>query len=134
VLLEARRFGGPKDDGGSGIAYDRRGNLTLAGIFQGTIAIEGSKLTGKDSYNLFIARFYRDELSCVAGFEDHRLDWATEVDGPYSGDFENNPRIGLTTQGDVMVTGSYQPAARFGSFYLGSTGQEDGFLAFLNAL
>ena len=134
VLLAAQRFGGPQDDGGSGIAYDRHGNLILAGIFQGTISIEGSTLTGKDSYNLFIAKFSRDAVSCVAGFADHKLDWATEADGPFSGDFENNPRIGLTYQGNVMVTGSYQPTAQFGSLSLGSTGSEDGFVAFLNAL
>jgi hypothetical protein len=134
VLLEAQRFGGAQDDGGSGIAYDRHGNLILAGIFQGTIAIHGSTLTGKDPYNLFIAKFSHDEVSCVAGSADHGLDWAAEADGPFSGDFENNPRIGLTKQGDVMVTGSYQPTAQFGSLHLGSTGSEDGFVAFLNAL
>jgi hypothetical protein len=133
VLLDAQRFGGTQDDGGSGIAYDRRGNLILAGIFQGTIAIEGVTLTGKDPYNLFIAKFSRAEASCVAGFADHRPDWVAEADGPFSGDFENNPRIGLTSQGGVMVTGSYQPTAQFGSLKLGSAGLEDGFLAFLNA-
>ena len=133
VLLTAQRFGGPQDDGGSGIAYDRYGNLILAGIFQGTITIEGSTLTGKDPYNLFIAKFSRDADSCVAGFADHSLDWAAEADGPFSGDFENNPRIGLTRRGDVLVTGSYQPTATFGSLSLGSTGTEDGFLAFWNA-
>ena len=71
----AQRFGGPQDDGGSGIAYDRYGNLILAGIFQGTITIEGSTLTGKDPDNLFIAKFSRDADSCVAGFADHSLDW-----------------------------------------------------------
>ena len=134
VLLAAQRFGGTQDEGGSGIAYDRHGNLILAGIFQGTIAIEGVTLTGKDPYNLFIAKFSREEASCVAGFADHRPDWVTEADGPFSGDFENNPRIGLTNQGDVMVTGSYQPAAQFGSLKLGSAGLKDGFLALLNTL
>jgi hypothetical protein len=134
VLLAAQRFGGPQDDGGSGIAYDRHGNLILAGIFRGTISIEGSTLTGKDPYNLFIAKFSRDAVSCVAGFADHKLDWAVEADGPSSGDFENNPRIGLTYQGGVMVTGSYQPTAQFGNLSLASTGSGDGFIAFLNAL
>jgi hypothetical protein len=134
VLLTAQRFGGTQDDGGSGIAYDRHGNLIVAGIFQGTISIEGSTLTGKDPYNLFIAKFSRDAVSCVASFADHKLDWAAEADGPFSGDFENNPRIGLTNQGDVMVTGSYQPAAHFGSVNLVSMGMEDGFLALLNVL
>ncbi len=134
VLLEARRFGGAQDDGGSGIAYDRHGNLIVAGIFQGTIAFGGTTLTGKDPYNLFIAKFSRDEVSCVAGVPDHGLDWAAEADGPFSGDFENNPRIGLTSHGDVMVTGSYQPTAQFGNLPLGTTGTEDGFLAFLTVL
>jgi hypothetical protein len=133
VLLAAQRFGGTQDDGGSGIAYDRHGNLILAGIFQGTIAIEGVTLTGKDTYNLFVAKFSREESSCVAGFADHRPDWTTEANGPSTGDFENNPRIGLTSQGDVMVTGSYQPTAQFGSLKLGSAGLADGFLAILNA-
>jgi len=134
VLLGAQRFGGPQDDGGSGIAYDHHGNLILAGIFQGTIAFEGTNLTGKDPYNLFIAKFSRSDVSCVAGSADHKLDWAAEADGPFSGDFENNPRIGLTSHGDVRVTGSYQPAAQFGSVTLGTTGTEDGFLAFLSAI
>jgi hypothetical protein len=134
VLLAAQRFGGTQDEGGSGIAYDRRGNLILAGIFQGTIAIEGTTLTGKDAYNLFIAKFSRDAVSCLAGFADHKLDWAAEADGPFTDDFENSVRIGLTNQGDVMVTGSYQPAAQFGSTKLVSAGMADGFLAFLSAL
>jgi hypothetical protein len=133
VLLEAQRFGGPQDDGGSGIAYDRHGNLILAGIFQGTIAIEGSTLTGRDPYNLFVAKFSRTEMSCVAGVADHGLDWVAEADGPFSGDFENNPRIGLTKQGGVMVAGSYPATAQFGSIALSSTGAPDGFVAFLNA-
>lgn len=133
VLLEAQRFGGPQDDGGSGIAYDRHGKLILAGIFQGTIAIEGSTLTGRDPYNLFVAKFSRTEMSCVAGVADHGLDWAAEADGPFSGDFENNPRIGLTKQGGVMVAGSYPATAQFGSIALSSTGAPDGFVAFLNA-
>jgi hypothetical protein len=133
VLLEARRFGGPQDDGGSGIAYDRHGHLIVAGVFQGAIAFGASTLTGKEPYNLFIAKFSRDEVSCVADFADHGLAWAAEADGAGTGGFENNPRIGVTSQGDVIVAGSYQPTAQFGSFKLGSAGMQDGFLAFLNA-
>jgi hypothetical protein len=44
---------------------------------------------------------------------------------------ENDPRIGLTADGDVLVTGAYQPVARFGSFTLKSSGLADGFLALL---
>jgi len=43
VLLDAQRFGGVKDDGGSGIDYDRHGNLIVAGIFQDTIRLKGAR-------------------------------------------------------------------------------------------
>jgi hypothetical protein len=133
VLLEAQRFGGPYDDGGSGIAYDRYGHLVLEGIFQGTIAVGRTTLTGRDPYNLFVAKFSRDEVSCIAGFATHQPAWAVEADGPSSGNFENNPRIGLTGGGDVIVTGSYQPKAQFGTLKLNGTGSEDGFVSFLKA-
>ncbi|HEY6618356.1 MAG TPA: SBBP repeat-containing protein [Steroidobacteraceae bacterium] len=124
VLLDARRFGGAQDEGGSGIAYDRLGNLIVAGIFQGKINIEGRTLTGKDSFNLFVAKFTADERG---------LDWAVEADGPGIGGFENDPRIGLTAAGDVLVTGAYEPSAQFDSFKLPSAGLGDGFLALLSA-
>jgi len=47
VLLNARRLGGMQDDGGSGIAYDHDDNLYVAGVFQGTINVEGQTLTGE---------------------------------------------------------------------------------------
>jgi hypothetical protein len=142
VLLDARRFGGPQDEGGSGIAYDRLGSLIVAGIFQDRIKIEGHTLTGKDFFNLFVAKFARDERRCRAGHETdfdelhasaaNRLDWAKEADGPGAGGFENDPRIGLTARGDVLVTGAYEPSAQFDRFKLRSAGLEDGFLALLS--
>jgi hypothetical protein len=133
VLLEARRFGGTNDEGGSGIAYDRRGNLILAGIFQGTIRIAGKNVTGENAYDLFIAKFSRDEVSCVAGFAEHGVEWVAQAGGLYGSDFEDDPRIGLTKQGDVMAAGSFLPPAQFGSIKLEGTGVQDGVLAFLNA-
>jgi len=128
VLLDARRFGGALDEGGSGIAYDRSGNLIVAGIFQDEITFEGRTLTGKDTFNLFVAKFSREP-------EQHgsAVKWVEEADGPGVGGFENDPRIGLTARGDVLVTGSYEPAAQFGAFTLNSDGIEDGFLALLSA-
>lgn len=124
VLLGAQRFGGAQDDGGSGIAYDSAGNLIVAGIFQGSITIKGHTLTGKDTFNLFVAKFAR-----VGG----GVDWAAEADGPGIDGFENDPRIGLTSGGDVLVTGAYEPSAQFGHLTLQSAGLEDGFLALLGA-
>jgi hypothetical protein len=142
VLLDARRFGGAKDDGGSGIAYDRHGNLVVAGVFQGTIKIEGRTLTGKDPFNLFVAKFERNEHGRAArngtdsveerAFAAKGLTWIKEADGPGAEGFENNPRIGLTSHGDVLVTGAYQPGAKFDSFVLDSAGLEDAFLSLLS--
>jgi hypothetical protein len=141
VLLDARRFGGVQDEGGSGIAYDRHGNLIVAGVFQDAIKIEGRTLTGSDPLNLFVAKFARDERKRGAedrtdsdeqhGFAPDRLNWIKEADGPFVGGFEGGPRIGLTAHGDVLVTGGYQPAARFDGFKLKSAGLDDGFLALL---
>lgn len=123
VLLSARRFGGAQDEGGSGIAYDASSNLIVVGGFQDTIQIEGRTLTGKHPFNLFVAKF--------APSGDASQDWAVEADGPGSGDFENNPRIGLTSGGYVLVTGAYATSAQFGQFRVLSNGLTDGFLAFL---
>ena len=141
VLLDARRFGGVKDEGGTGIAYDRRSKLIVAGIFQRTLKIEGRTLTGKNSTNLFVAKFARDEGRCVAesgldSDEPHAsaantLNWIKGADGPFIGSLEVGPRIGLTALGDVLVTGAYQPAAQFDGFKLQSVGLQDGFLALL---
>jgi hypothetical protein len=128
VLLDARRFGGAQNEGGSGIAYDRHSKLIVAGVFQESINIEGRTLTGKDTFNLFLAEFSRDEQNCAAG---SGLDWVHAADGPGVGGLENDPRIGLTALGDVLVTGAYQPVARFGGFTLKSSGLADGFLALL---
>lgn len=123
VLLNAHRFGGAQDDGGSGIAYDHSNNLIVAGVFQNRITIQGRTLTGKDSFNLVVAKFAPDGKASEG--------WAIEADGPGIGDFENSPRIGLTPGGDVLVTGVYQTSAQFGRFGILSNGLADGFLAFL---
>jgi hypothetical protein len=126
VLLDARRFGGAQDEGGSGIAYDSRGSLIVSGVFANQIKIDGHTLTGRDPTNLFVARFGRDERGRCG-----EADWAREADGPGT-NLENDPRIGLTAQGDVLVIGAYQPTAKFDSFTLEAAGLDDGFLALLS--
>jgi hypothetical protein len=139
VLLDARRYGGTLDDGASGIAYDRQGNLTFAGEFGSQIKIEGQTLTGNDPTSLFVVRFFHSDKQCRPGqktnfadrldFAPHKLDWTKSADGAGVADLENNSRIALTSDGGVWVTGTYGPTARFDSFRLISAGEEDGFLA-----
>jgi hypothetical protein len=143
VLLNAQRFGGAKDDGGSAVAYDRHSKLILAGVFQDTIRIDGRRLTGASSLNLFVAKFARDERRCGPGYgtdsdEQHgfaanTLAWIKGANGPFIPSWESGPRVGLTARGDVLMTGAFQPTAQFGGFKLQSAGLQDGFLALLRA-
>jgi hypothetical protein len=143
VLLSARRLGGVKNDGASGVAYDRRGNLIVAGTFQGTMRIEGRTLTGKDTSNLFVAKFSREDPRCTAGssadpdqwpaFPANSLVWLSGATGALDSNFENGPRAGLSARGDVLVAGALESATQFGSFKLQSAGMQDGFLAMLKA-
>jgi hypothetical protein len=121
AVLEAQRFGEAKNDGGSGIAYDSHGNLLVSGIFQRGIKFGEQTLSGTDTYSLFVTSF---------GTTDH-VSWAKAADGPGIGGFENDPRLGITAEGDVLVTGAYRPSALFGAIELFTAGGADGFLALL---
>ena len=136
VLLKARRIGGMQDDGGSGIAYDRKGNLYVAGVFQGTINIEGQTLTGDKPFNLFVLKFRgrsREGQKESAGSAAGELAWVKKADGPGRELFEQNPRMCVTATREVLVTGAYRDTAVFDAISLQSAGEEDIFLASLNA-
>jgi len=129
VLLDARRYGGAENDGGSGVAYDSQGKLFVAGIFESsTLKIDRATLTANDPSNLFVAKFAPNGQAHGAA---NTLVWAKAADGPGLGDFENDPRLGVTAQGDVVVTGPYEPTAVFRGFRLNTSGADDGFLSLL---
>jgi hypothetical protein len=134
VLLNARRIGGVRDDGGSGIAYDRKGNLYVAGTFQGTMNVEGQTLTGEKPFNLFVLKFrersreQQKKPSAAAG----ELAWVKKADGPGQEGLVGNAGMGVTPRGTVLVTGVYRDAAVFDNITLHSAGEGDIFLAQLN--
>jgi hypothetical protein len=136
VLLKARRIGGMQNDGGSGIAYDRNGNLYVAGVFQGTINVEGRPLTGEKPFNLFVLKLRgrsREEERKPAASATGGLAWVKKADGPGQEQFEINPRMCVTATRKVLVTGAYRDTAVFGAIPLQSVGEEDIFLAELSA-
>ena len=103
----------------------------MAGFFQDSISIGGHTVSGKSPSNLFVARLARDEQMCGPGSGAGSLNWLKAAEGPILGGWEGGPRMGVTAQGDVLVTGTYQPTAQFGDFKLRSAGLEDGFAALL---
>lgn len=134
VLLEARRFGGPLDEGGTGVAYDRHGNLTLAGLFNNTLAIGGQTLVGKTPLNLVVATFSQSLQVCTPTPNSSKLAWAHTAGGMYVPSYETGPRLGLSPDGDALVTGEFQSTSQFGDFTtLHSAGGTDGFMALLEA-
>ncbi|MGC1905147.1 MAG: SBBP repeat-containing protein [Candidatus Acidiferrum sp.] len=137
VLLDARRIGGMQDDGGSGIAYDHKDNLYVAGVFQGTINVEGQTLTGEKPFNLFVLKFRgrspEEQRKPAASAAAGGLAWVKKADGPGQDQFELNPRMDVTASGTVLVTGVYRDIAIFDAITLHSAGEEDIFLAELSA-
>jgi len=134
VLLKALRFGGIQDDGGSGIAYDRKGHLYVTGVFQGTINVEGQTLTGEKPFNLFVLKFRgsREEHRNPTASATGELAWAKKAGGPGREQFEQNPRMCVSATREVLVTGAYRDTAVFDAISLQSAGEEDIFLAELN--
>jgi hypothetical protein len=118
VLQSARRLGGVRQDGGSGIAYDGAGNLYVAGVFSGTLHVGTHVLTGSKTSNLFVLKF-------AAG----RLAWVKSADGAGTQGFEVNPRLAVDPTGRVWVTGPFTGDATFGGTTLHSTGAEDVFVS-----
>ncbi|MBS0416087.1 MAG: hypothetical protein JSR66_00125 [Proteobacteria bacterium] len=134
VLLEARRFGGAADEGGTGIAYDKHGNLTLAGLFKGALQIGGQTLIGKTALNLFVATFAQAQQMCTPTPNTSRLAWVHTAGGIYVPSYETGPRVDLTSYADAVVTGEYQSTAQFSdSITLHTAGSTDGFVALLQA-
>lgn len=136
VLLDARRFGGTKNEGGNVVAYDHHNNLVVTGIFQNSIKIDSHTLTGKDTFNLFVAKFSHEEGRCVVSgdlTEEHQgAIWARHADGPGVTGYEDVIGMDLTPEADVVVTGPYGPTAQFDGFKLTSAGSVDGFVAVLH--
>jgi hypothetical protein len=133
VLLDARRWGGSGDDEGGAIAYDRDGNLILAGVYEKQFHIEGAFLNGAQNVlDPFILKFTRPVTYAQSNLVLNNLEWLKSASGPIVGSENQRLDIGLTPNGNVLVTGAFQPSAQFGTLKLVSSGGQDGLVVCLN--
>jgi hypothetical protein len=98
------------------LAADRDGGVALAGATAGTIDLGGGAMTPTGHVNLYVGRF--DPTG--------RHLWSAV----FSGDQKSFPE-GLTidSQGNVIVSGSFEGLLAFGDVMLGGHGLLDGFVA-----
>jgi len=111
VLRRALRKGNSDQEAATGITYDRKGNLYVTGVFQGT----------DHPQNLFVLKF-----------SGKKLLWTKVAENAGVFIFDNtviSPAVSVGPDGRVFVTGTYQSTATFGRITLHGTGAADMFVA-----
>ena len=114
-------FGGNYEDSANGVAIDKNGNVVVVGAFQSTVNFGGTPLQSAGGSDLFIARY--------SSSGSHL--WSKRFGGSLDESAESvavDP-IG----GDVVVTGRFASNFPFGATVLMNKGEDDIFLARLDA-
>ncbi len=121
TVLWARSAGGPiDDDTGNAVAVDGSGNVVVTGSFGGTATFGGTTLTSAGTADVFVAGYNS------AG----TLTWAHSGGG--AGD-EFGSGVAIDASKHVIVTGSFQDGAVFGSTTPPNAGGYDVFVARVNS-
>jgi len=135
LLKRATRIGGTSRDFGTGITYDRDGNLYVTGFFSGTVDFGGQTLNGSAPNNVFVVKYRH---------LDGKLAWARLAPGAGFPDSyqETGPRVWVEEclhpadpQGHrkhIVVGGPYPGTATFGSFQFNSAGADDIYVMKIN--
>jgi hypothetical protein len=115
-------FGDANVQTGSAIAFDKSGNILLAGSFGGSINLGGTTLNSAGSDDVFVAKF------SPAG----QLMWAKSFG---DGNVQTASGIGVDANGNVYVTGNFKGSINFGGGALAASGTLfiDVFLAKLSS-
>ncbi len=116
----ASQAGGNGFDGGGGICSDLYGNSYVTGIFEGTANFGSYSLTSSGLEDIFIAKMDANGNWL----------WATQAGGS-----ESEGPCGITIDNDYncYVTGEFISTVNFGSYSLTSSGEEDIFVAKMDA-
>ena len=118
----AAAFGDAAIQTGAAVAYDKSGNILVAGSFGGTINFGGTTLTSSGMDDVFVAKFSPNgQLMWAKGFGD--------------GNIQTSAGIGVDSGGNVYVTGNFKGSINFGGGALSAAGTlfADVFLAKLTS-
>ena len=111
-----KRFGGAGVDYGHAVAADSRGNLVVAGYFQGTADFGGGPLTSAGGFDIFVAKY-----SPTGSYL-----WAKRYGG--TGD-DFGYGVAVDPSDNIVVTGFFRNTVNFGGGGLTSAGLNDIFIA-----
>ena len=118
--LWSKRFGDSTHQEGLNVMADALGNVIVTGFFRGTVDFGGGPLTEVGGFDIFVAKFDADGnhvWSKRFGDGSTQLPWGATVDGA----------------GSVIVTGEFDGTVDFGGGVLTSAGNNDIFVAKLDA-
>ena len=118
--LWAVQAGGFAYDYGLGIAIDDNENSYLTGVFSFTATFGSYSLTSSEQINIFVAKMDANGNWL----------WATQAGG---NDSDHGSGITIDDNGNSYVTGRFSETATFGSYSLTSSGQNDIFVAKMDA-
>ena len=116
-LLNTHTIGGESVDMVSSMDFDVYGNIYITGDFYQTISFGDDTFDAGDMLGIYIAKYD----------PSFNLQWAYQIDGD---DLKPGVKIGVSSEGECTVSGSYSSNLHFGSTSLNTTvSDEDIFLA-----
>jgi len=118
--LWSKRFGNVSEQQGRGIAVDAAGNVYVTGYFVGSVDFGGGVMASMGSRDIFVAKL------SPAG--NHVM--SKQFGGILE---ENSASIDVDAAGNMAITGTFKGSVDFGGGVLTSAGQDDMFVAKLDA-
>ncbi len=118
--LWSKRFGDPTSQGGYSVATDAAGNVVVMGNFFGTIDLGSGLLTSAGSSDVFVAKF--DPAGNPV--------WSQRFGGAND---QSGESVATDAAGNAVVTGAFTGIADFGGGPLTGMGDDDIFVAKLDA-
>ena len=118
----ATQAGGTNSDEGKAITIDAAGNSYVTGTFRETATFGSYSLTSSGYLDIFVAK-----MDATGNWL-----WATQAGGG-SWDWDYGYGITIDDAGNIYVTGGFNGTASFGSFSITSGGDDDIFVAKMDA-